>query len=84
MEKGITMENVLNIKKVVVQCNHCNSEIRFDLDSSIKMRSLHSCPMCGTLYGIDPEDDVIVRAQDFIRSAKGVKGAKFSFLCEGE
>lgn len=78
------MENMVNINKVVIACTHCDSEVRFDINSSIKMRPLYHCPMCGTQYGIDPEDDAIARVRDMIRSVKSVKGAKFSFLCEGE
>lgn len=83
-EKDSVMEEIANIKKVVVKCLHCESEVRFDVGSSIKMRPLYSCPMCGTLYGIDAEDDVITRTQQLISSVKSVNGARFSFLCEAE
>lgn len=83
-KKGEDMENVLNISKVVVECNHCKSEIRFDINSSINMKTPYACPMCGSLYGIDPEDDAMVRVRELMRSVKSTKGATFSFLCEDE
>lgn len=81
-KKGEDVENILDIKRVVICCENCKSELRFDLDAPIGYRRVHTCPICGSNYGIDPEDDVITRVQELVRSVKDVKGAKFSFLCE--
>jgi len=78
------MEKIVDIQKIVIECNHCNTEIRFDVKTSIRHKSLYSCPMCGSLYGVDEDNDVILRVQELIKSLEDVKGATFSFLCNEE
>ncbi len=79
-----SMEKIVDIKRIVVLCKNCKSELRFNIDAPFSYRRVTACAVCGSSYGIDPEDDTIIRMQELIESVKKVKGAEFSFLCEEE
>lgn len=76
------MNEIANIKKVNIFCNKCTSELTFNIDAHNEYNSVYNCPLCGSAYGLDPENNIIVKAKELITGAKQAKGARISFICE--
>lgn len=77
-------EQIVNIRKMKIECTECNSELIFDATQTLRSdRSLpHHCPMCGNNYGMNPDDNPIIIVQRLLKSVEQSKGATMSFLCE--
>jgi transposase-like protein len=73
---------IKTIEKLSIECSKCKSELIFDIKTHNEYNSLYNCPLCGSTYGFDPEDNVIERAKQLVTKAKQVKGAEIRFICE--
>lgn len=78
------IEDIANIKRIQVLCKKCKSELTFNIEAHSEYNGVYNCPLCGGVYGFDPEDNAIQRAKQLIAGTKQAKGAVVSFVCEEE
>lgn len=78
------MDEIAKIEKISVVCRKCESEVTFKINAHNEYNSLYNCPICGNAYGIDPEDNPIVKAGQVIGATARVKGAVIGFVCRGD
>ncbi len=72
---------ILNITKLKITCENCNTVVETDLGTTIL-----GCPACNTNFGVkrDGSDDYFVELYNVLQKMKFIKSAKFSLICEDD
>ena len=72
-------QNILNIKKLKVECNSCNTVVICDIGKSI-----YECPACSQSFEVKQSDNYYLHLKRTLEKLKSIDSATFSLICEEE